>query len=485
VQLQHHGEPEPGPDETVAEVLERSQEVINRFEGARQDRKKLDGLISTLRETLPAAETRVQRADEELVRWQQKWAVAVARIGLDADASAAQANAVLAAIGALFQKLHEADGFRRRIEGMDRDTAQFTAGVKEVVMRVSTDLAGLDAEAAAQQLHLRLKRARTARQSRDSLLGQKKLEAEKLREAQVALRDARRRLEIMCREAHCENHEQLPLAEQRSLCRQQLENEIRQHEEHLLTLSAGMTLNEFIADAVQVEADGLDLKIVGLEKDTKKLEGESSQLDQTIGSERTLLASMEGNTAAGEAAEIANQLRAKLRTDVEQYVQLRLAAVVLSKAIDRYRKKNQGAILERASELFSKLTVGSFESLQVDYDEENKPILIGVRAGDRETVGVGGMSEGSCDQLYLALRLASLEAYLERHEPLPFIVDDILLHFDNDRAAAALTALAELSRLTQVVFFTHHHHLVEMATACVPGDVLFVHRLAEATAGIA
>jgi uncharacterized protein YhaN len=102
--------------------------------------------------------------------------------------------------------------------------------------------------------------------------------------------------------------------------------------------------------------------------------------------------------------------------------------------------------------------------------------LKGVRP-DGRLVAVGGMSNGSHDQLYLALRLASLESWLRAHEPIPFVVDDILLNFDDVRALAALQALAELSRQTQVLFFTHHHHLVELATANLPEEVLFVHEL--------
>jgi uncharacterized protein YhaN len=79
------------------------------------------------------------------------------------------------------------------------------------------------------------------------------------------------------------------------------------------------------------------------------------------------------------------------------------------------------------------------------------------------------------------MRLASVEAYLETHEPIPFIVDDILLNFDNARAMAALPALADLSRRTQVIFFTHHEHLVEMARGCLDGDLLFTHQLPRGT----
>jgi len=87
------------------------------------------------------------------------------------------------------------------------------------------------------------------------------------------------------------------------------------------------------------------------------------------------------------------------------------------------------------------------------------------------------MSDGTADQLYLALRLAGIEHYLDGNEPMPFIVDDILIKFDNRRAAAALQALAEISAKTQVIFFTHHRHLVELAEAHVDGAVLCVHGL--------
>jgi uncharacterized protein YhaN len=87
------------------------------------------------------------------------------------------------------------------------------------------------------------------------------------------------------------------------------------------------------------------------------------------------------------------------------------------------------------------------------------------------------MSDGTADQLYLSLRLAGLEHYLDANEPMPFIVDDILIKFDNTRAVAALKALAELSERTQVVFFTHHRHLMELAAGNLPGSVLIEHHL--------
>jgi uncharacterized protein YhaN len=52
-----------------------------------------------------------------------------------------------------------------------------------------------------------------------------------------------------------------------------------------------------------------------------------------------------------------------------------------------------------------------------------------------------------------------------------------LLNFDDLRATAALKALSELSRQTQVLFFTHHRHIVDLACAHLPREDVFVHNL--------
>jgi len=56
-------------------------------------------------------------------------------------------------------------------------------------------------------------------------------------------------------------------------------------------------------------------------------------------------------------------------------------------------------------------------------------------------------------------------------------VDDILVRFDDERAAATLEIMAMLSERTQVIFFTHHAHLVETAKSAVGLDRLFIHEI--------
>ena len=185
----------------------------------------------------------------------------------------------------------------------------------------------------------------------------------------------------------------------------------------------------------------------------------------------------QGNDQAALKAVECERLVAQLGEDLHQLTVLRVAATVLRESIERYRKRNQGPVLDRASQLFAEMTLGSYEELRAEFDEHGDPVLVGARPGGKDTVGVKGMSNGTCDQLYLAIRVASLEVWLNHHEPIPFIVDDVLLNFDDDRATAALKVLARLSRRTQVIFFTHHQRLVDLATKHLERDDVVVHQL--------
>jgi uncharacterized protein YhaN len=97
--------------------------------------------------------------------------------------------------------------------------------------------------------------------------------------------------------------------------------------------------------------------------------------------------------------------------------------------------------------------------------------------GEGGDVGVDGLSVGARDQLYLALRLASLERHAESSDPMPLVLDDVLITFDDERARAALEVLGDFADVTQVLFFTHEAHIVKLAEAALGARGLVVHTL--------
>ena len=98
----------------------------------------------------------------------------------------------------------------------------------------------------------------------------------------------------------------------------------------------------------------------------------------------------------------------------------------------------------------------------MDFDGDTSHRIVGVTR-DEIVVPVAGMSEGTVDQLFFALRVAAIEDAVATGVRLPFLADDLFINYDDARAKAGFEVLAELGRSTQVLFFTHHQHLVGLA----------------------
>lgn len=462
-------------DGRLAGWLSNAEILLEREDKAARGRDKLRGQAEEADADLARARIELKAAEDDLDDRRIRWAEMMGRIHLEPNASPEQAEAILDRAQELFTVLGERRGLQGRIRDIDRDARQFTEDVGALARRLATDLDARPVEVQARELAGRLRQARAVQEQHVALSRQRDVEAGRLREAEERRDTARMRLEGLCREAGCASPDDLPGCERRSDERRRLEDALRDCEDQLLVSSGGTDADAFAAEVERADADELGRRIEGLALEIDDLQNRREIVIHDGGVEENELRRMTGDDRAAEAAETVQTTLARLQADVGRYAALRLAAAVLRRGIDRYREKNQGPVLGRASRLFADLTGGSFVALEID-DDGDGALLKGVRPDNRK-VGVEAMSNGSHDQLYLALRLASLESWLHAHEPIPFVVDDILLNFDDARSLAALRALAALSGRTQVLFFTHHRHLVELAAANLPPDVLFVHEL--------
>jgi uncharacterized protein YhaN len=451
-------------------IIAGEEDLFRKREQLLRDKRKLEN-------EMEAARFRLESSEKDMSSWQKEWEKAVRPIGLNADSQPEEANVVMDELKNMFEKIKEAEILQKRIIGIDRDREEFIRRVTELVEVVANDLSKRPASEAAHELHHRLKQSREAGTKQETL--QKQLEQEHLRLNQAIMKtaDIETQLKSMCEEAGCQHIDQLPEAERRSTRHREIKFRLESTDDQLRRLSGGITVENFIKMALEIDPDGIIGDIQILEETIKSLNNEKSDLDQTIGSEKNELGKMDGS---GKAAELADQIQiilAGIENNAEQCARLKIATKVLSMAIERYRDKSQGPILKRASELFNQITGGVFESIRAEYDEKGQPVIVGIRNRDREVVRVECMSDGTTDQLYLALRLAGLEMYMRNNEPIPFIVDDILIKFDNDRAAATLKVLAKLSEKTQLIFFTHQNHLVQLADKHIHPSMLFHHNL--------
>ncbi|QDU95358.1 YhaN family protein [Lignipirellula cremea] len=461
----------------LEDLLEAAQQTIDSAEESARQRKAWQTRLEAEQAQVQPAATAQSTAAQAWADWQTAWSEAMQRIKLPAEASTQQANTVLDLHSEFFATIKEADDLQLRIKAIESNTTQFAESIAQLVSQAAPDLAGAEADAAALQLGKRLEKARLAHQRRLDLSNSQRDQEETLEEARSAARRQQETLAALCQEAGCTAPEDLPQIESQASQRQRLEADLAKLNERLADHAAGADLEAFTAEALREDPDQLPGRIRDLLTAMKQIDVQRDEANQEIGKKDTELRTMSGGDAAAAAEENVHLAAAQVRSEAETYARLRFASVILQAAIERYRQQNQDPILSRASTAFAELTLGAFEELRTDLTESSQIVLLGVRASDKENVPIEGMSDGARDQLYLALRIASLEHYLDQHPPLPFIVDDILLTFDNQRAKAALRLLGKLSARTQIIFFTHHQHLVDLAQSELSSDVLFVHQL--------
>ncbi len=455
-----------------------AEQVVQAQDELAKQREKLADTIEASGRALAIAENRVSKASTGLDAWTQKWAKVMTGLGLPAGTEPSSAQETIRVRDDLQTYFRQAADRKTRIAGIDRDATRFQEQLRGLLAAVAPELLSIPELDAVAELYQRWNQAKQQQDLRANKIQDLEREKKTLHEAERGRQQAESLLAALAAEARCENAERLPVLIEESALRKDLENRLQGAEQQLAAIAGGRSIVELEEEAHGVDPDQIpgQLELIGSQMaDCKTRLKPAEEMRITL---KNKLKSMEDSSVSCSASADVEAHKADTLEAVEQYIRLQLARIVLQGAVDRYREKTQGDMLKRSSELFSLLTGASFSGLKLDWDDAGNVALVGVRAHTSENVALVGMSDGTRDQLYLALRLASMELYARDHEPIPFILDDILVKFDNARAIAAIRALAELARHTQVLLFTHHKHLVDLAKENLNASQLAVSEIA-------
>lgn len=157
------------------------------------------------------------------------------------------------------------------------------------------------------------------------------------------------------------------------------------------------------------------------------------------------------------------QVRTRQDESARDYARLLLAKRMLGAAIAAWESTSQPEVYRQASRLMSLMTGGRW--VKVSMTSGGKLQVADTVKTVREPVH---LSLGTCQQLYLALRIALLMTADNVGRAIPILADDILVNFDAQRRAGAARALVELARTRQVVLFTCHEEIVESIRSADP-----------------
>lgn len=137
----------------------------------------------------------------------------------------------------------------------------------------------------------------------------------------------------------------------------------------------------------------------------------------------------------------------RLKELEKTYRALDFGQKALEAAMQELQRRFAPRITRRAGQFLSRLTQGQYDRISIGEDLT----IQAARESENTLRTAQWRSDGTSDQMYLALRLAVWEA-LNPHAPL--VLDDALIRFDEQRLACALQLLKELSKQRQIILLT-------------------------------
>jgi uncharacterized protein YhaN len=461
---------DPLLDHSYAYLIQRAQQLKSVAELAEKQRIKLSAALASASNAADRANEKKTLAESNIEEWKTAWIPAVGRSGLDADNSIAVIRAQLDLLEQARSRIEEIVGLQRRIATMEGDIASFGQRVIAIAEACGVSSEGLEPGAVLDTLSAHISEAVTLSERKIGL--EKQVEDAKKREeaANETQTLAEARLAPLLKAAGLTDYELLSPVIEKATQARTLKEKVAQLEEQIVQIGEGMPLETLLSDSEGADSASLKSTSDELKEGSLSLSDEIERFSKRHATATVEFEGLNDGPDATTAAADMELARAEMSSQAERYLRKRSQTTLLGWAIERYRAEKQTPLLRRASELFSTLTLGRYSTLLVD--QENSDSRLSALTTDSTVVPVTGMSEGTVDQLFLSLRLAALEDSVIGGARLPFLADDLFINYDDERANAGFKVLAEIAKTTQVLFFTHHRHLLPIARSAVAPSVI-------------
>ncbi|OGA75949.1 MAG: hypothetical protein A3G81_15345 [Betaproteobacteria bacterium RIFCSPLOWO2_12_FULL_65_14] len=326
----------------------------------------------------------------------------------------------------------------------------------------------------ADRLRRRSAASRESEQERNTLIRDQDRAQQEKRHAETELEQQSAVLARLCSAAGVATADLLPEREESAARKRQAQTHLSTLRQQLAQASARPEeeLRQSLAgqDAVAIESERERSRLEIGQRETEQASARRAE-EQA----RRALEAIDTSDRAATAREAMESAAARFRAAIRPWARLRLAHALLKESLNRFRERAQAPMVAAASTYFSLITGGKYQRLVAD-EADDKPVLRAERADDAK-IGVEAMSDGTADQLYLALRLAALDLRRASHPHMPLVLDDVLITSDDERAANILRALARFAEGGQVMIFTHHRHLVDVARTTLGERSVAIHNL--------
>lgn len=434
------------------------ESFLKRVQSDQQRRDQLENRRQLNRDNRKTAFSQNEKRQQQLSAIQAEAAEILSVFDTIGGVDLETAADLIQAVEKVQAKLVSVDGLQQRIGDMENGLQQFAGQVEAVVVATGEPLADMTPENAAQRLGTILTEAENQRERRKELEIKRQVRSESLESSQKELAEVQGRLSQWRSQIDAETDEQLEVVSQIVREKQALERELAEIETQLALVRESEPPEPFQQALEALDVDSLNQDLASATSEHAEAKQLQEQVLRQLGELGHQLRDVDQTSHAVMAQGKIEALQAELSDCLDRLGPLLIAKEMLDRAMQAFREENSGQLLSIISELIEQMTEGRYTKVEHDPDHEGGLILSGPNELRRKP---SELSTGTREQLYLAIRLAYIRHYCERAEPMPVLMDDILVNFDDARQIATLKVLMDFDPQIQIIMLTCHQPLVD------------------------
>ncbi len=453
----------PGSADTQLAEARRRVQVAQE---AAADRKSCAAQLPRKQHQLATLQQELASVARRSEDWQDRWQPLLEEFGFPRTWDIHTATKVLSGLSEARVQQKEAESLDSRVRDMRQGLAQFEHDVALLCSRLAADLCALPPEDAVQQLVARLEQARQDARDQQSWKEQQLKLLSRCDSKQKQLQRTARSLQRLLDWAAVESREELVEVARRVRRWFALREEIDAADHQLRAIRGQAEESEFAAELAAADQAELESRQRILHAHLQQVDQQFNEVLEAKGVTVQRLREMDQASQAALIAQDIESTRSRLREAVDQWVPLVLARTFMRRAMEHFEREHQPQLLIDVGRLLQRMTLGRYGEISRKLDEQGS---LQVRQADGKLKEPHQLSTGTREQLYLAIRLAYVLHYCREAEPLPIVMDDVLVNFDDQRAAETLEALIEVAQHVQVILLTCHRGTLQLVQARLSG----------------
>lgn len=399
------------------------------------------------------AERDVEAADVTSRAAAEAWGAWLAERGLPGQLSPESARATLALVEVARRTAADRDETRRRAEAIAAAAAEYEERLAAVLRTAGREPPPVGPARAAALVQL------LADIERDAALRRQCAELEAERAELVAARaplvaardDARGDLDTLLAALHVADEDALRAAAARATARRLLQAQLRESRAGLIAIAGGeAALPALLAQARELDPSTIEAQRASAQATVERLDAEEREALTRAGALGERVKALETSEELGRRRQELAELQARAETEARRWAVRAATLRLLAETRQRYERERQPDVVRDAERHFERITGGRWPRIIAPPGEPS----VEVETEGGEVRRPEELSRGTAEQLYLALRFGLIEQFTRLAEPLPVVMDEILVNFDPARAARTAAAILDLATRHQVLYFT-------------------------------